>query len=141
MSLDTEPTEKDIQNRIEALFPGTPRVWVSAVPDGVVTPKTPYCILYFGMPVRIGTDRHITSVRNDTMRGFVTVQWVSEDDDSARAMMNKTRAALIGYRPVDSGEMVAEGGTAYSSPSTTIKPTLYYRETGFTYLTNVTWVD
>lgn len=141
MSLDTEPTEKDIQARVESVFPGTPRVWVSQVPDSIKTPQYPYAVLYFGMPVRIGTDHHLTSTRNDTLRGFVTVQWVSTDDDSCRDMVNKTRVALTGYKPVDSGEMTLEGGTSYSSASTAVKPSLYYRETGFSYMTNLHWVD
>lgn len=141
MALDTTPTEKDIKTQVESLFPSTPRVWVSAVPDDMPTPKYPYAVLYFGMPVRIGTDHHITSTRNDTLRGFVTVQWISQNDDSCRDMANKTRALLTGYRPVDSGEMLLEGGTSYSSANGGVKPTLYYRETGFSYLTNLSWVD
>ncbi len=141
MSLDTEPTEKDIKTRIETLFPGTPRVWVSAVPDNVPTPQTPYCVLYFGSPVRTGSDHHITSTRNDTLRGFVTVQWISRDDESCRAMANKTRNLLTGYRPVDSGEMILEGGGSYSSANGGVKPTLFYRETGYSYRTNLSWVD
>lgn len=138
MTLNTAATEDDITAKVRDLFASTPRVWVTEVPDNVTTPAYPYAILYFGSPTRTATGRHITTTRWDLLRGFVTVQWVSTDDTSARAMDNKTRVSLTGYRPVDSGEMVLEGGMSYSRASTAVKPTLYYRETGFSYVTNVT---
>lgn len=134
--LDTGPLEDDIQAVVTTVCP---RVWVSEIPSDVATPKYPYVILYFGGPIRSASDHHITSSRNDTTIGYCTVQVVSTTDKSARDVNNLVRNALVGHRPPDAGEMVSEGGLAYSRGNNDVTPTKYYRETGYSYRTNLQW--
>lgn len=138
MSLDTGPAEDAIKARVLTV---TPRVFVSEVPADQPTPEMPYVILYFGGPIRSARDHHITSVRNDTLIGYCTAQVISRTDISARDVNNRVRDALVGYRPPDSGEMIPGGGLAYSNGSNDVKPTKYYRESGYTYATNLSWND
>jgi hypothetical protein len=137
MSLDTTQTETDIINRIKTVLP---RVYITEVPDGT-DPGDPYVVVYFGEPSRIGTDHHLTSTRNDTLRGFLTIQVISRTDAAASAIKNRIKNALVGFRPADSGEIIAEGGLSYSEASTSGASTKYYRELGFSYMTNLTWVS
>lgn len=136
MSLDTGPTEAAIEAEIKTTL-GHDRVYVTQVPDGL-TPKYPYVVLYYGEPIRSARDRHITTTRDDVLVGYVTVQVISTTDSSANAVKNRIKNALTGFRPIDSGEMVLEGGMAYSDADTRVSPTRYFRELGFTYRTNLT---
>lgn len=136
MSLDTTATETDILNAIKTAV-GHDRVWPTEVPDGQDA-AFPYVIVYFGEPIRASGGRHITSTRDDLLIGYITVQVVSTTDASANAVKNRIKAALTGFRPVDSGEMVLEGGMGYSAAQTQVKPTRYFRELAFSYRTNLT---
>lgn len=134
MSLHTAPAENDIKATIEVV---TPRVFVSEVPGDLPTPAYPYVVIYFGGPIRSGGDHHITSTRNDTTIGYCTVQVVSETDTSARDVNDRIRNALVGHRPPDCGEMILETGAARSNGTNEVKPTKYYRETGYSYRSNL----
>lgn len=136
MTLDTGPLEDAIEARVKTVIS---RVWISQVPSDLPTPEMPYVVIFFGGPVRASSDHHITSTRNDTVIGYCTVQVISLTDKSARDVNNKIRNALVGFRPTDAGEMVTEGGLAYSRGSNDVKPTTYYRETGYSYRMNLSW--
>jgi hypothetical protein len=138
MSLNTAPAEDDIEAAVRAVIP---RVFVDEVPDNEPTPKYPYAMLYFGGPIRAAGDHHMTSTRNDTNILYCTVQVLSQTSKSARDVNNRIREALVGHRPPDCGEMVLEGGLAYSSGNGDTKPTIYYRETGYSMRTNLSWND
>lgn len=138
MALDTGPLEDDIEAVVSSVIS---RVWVSEVPSDIPTPQMPYAIIFFGGPVRSASDHHITSTRNDTGIGYCTVQIISKTDKSARDVNNRVRNALVGHRPPDAGEMASEGGLSYSRGTNDVKPTTYYRETGYSYRTNLSWVD
>lgn len=135
--LDTTQTEVDIENRIKTVMP---RVWVTEVPMGV-NPGDPYAVVYFGDPIRTATDHHITSTRNDTLRGYFTVQVIASTEAAARAVKNRIKNALVGYVPTDSGEIMSEGGMSYSAANTSGSSTKYYREMGFSYFTNLGFND
>ena len=135
MSLDTTQAEAAIVSRLITVLS---RVYVTEVPDSV-TPVYPLVVIYFGDPVRIGTDRGIVSTRNDTQRGFAVIQVQAPTDAAARDIKNKIRVSMVGYRPTDCGEMVLEGGYGYSKAATTVKPTIYYREVGMSWLTNLSY--
>jgi len=135
MSLDTTQAEAAIVARLVTVLS---RVYVTEVPDSV-TPVYPLVVIYFGDPVRIGTDRGIVSTRNDTQRGFAVIQVQAPTDAAARDIKNKIRVSMVGYRPTDCGEMVLEGGYGYSKAATTVKPTIYYREVGMSWLTNLSY--
>lgn len=134
MSLDSAPYENDIKATVLAV---TPRVFISEVPSDLPTPQAPYVVIYFGGPIRAGRDHHITSTRNDTTISYCTVQVVSETDTSARDVNDLIRNALVGHRPPDCGEMVLEGGLARSNGTNEVKPTRYYRETGYSFRSNL----
>lgn len=138
MSLDTAPLENDIKARVQTV---TPRVYISEVPSDTPTPDMPYVVIYFGGPIRGARDHHITSSRNDTMIGYCTVRVTSSTDTSARDVNNAIRNALAGHIPPDCGEMIVEGGLTYSNGTSTVKPSSYFRETGYTYRTNLSWND
>lgn len=135
MTLNLTP-EEDILSRVQTNV--LSRTYDTEVPEGT-TPAYPYVVVYFGTPVRSASDHHITSTRNDTLIGYVTVQVISKDAVSARAIASKAQGELTGYRPVDSGEMILDGGTAYSRVATDTKPTRFYRELAFSYRTNLTF--
>lgn len=138
MSLETTPTEDDITARIVARV--LPRVVDTEVAEAVSV-SLPYILIEWGEPVRTELDHHITSTVNDTLRGFATFTVVAPDPNTAKRVGDKLRKALVGYRPVDSGEMILEGGLSSSNASTTVKPTRYYRSQGYSWMTNLSWVD
>jgi hypothetical protein len=131
--IDTTQTEEDILDQIKTVLP---RVYVSEVPDNV-DPGDPYIVVYFGDPIRIATDHHVENVRHDTMIGYFTVQVISKTDKAARDIKNRVKSALVGFRPYDSGAIVAEGGVSRSRSATESVPKMYYRENGYSYLTNM----
>lgn len=137
MALDTIGTEDSILDQLKTIVP---RVYVSEHPNPQ-SPEYPYMIVYFGAPITSGTDRHIVSVKHDTQQAFVTVQVISDTDQSARLVYNAVRYALIGWQPDDSGAMVPGGGMFYSRVGNNAKPTLYYRESTYRYMTNLSWED
>lgn len=136
MTLSTAPFETDIQNRVLTV---NPRVFVSEIPDAIPTPAMPYVVIYFGDPIRASGDHHMVSTRNDTNIGYCTVRVTSSTDTSARDVNDLIRDALVGFRPTDCGEMSLGGRMAYSNGSNDVKPTKYYRETGYSYRTNLQW--
>lgn len=137
MSLDTTQSELDIVTRLKTVIP---RVYETEVPDGTVPIVYPLIVVYFGEPTRTGRDRGIVSTRNDTLRAFCTVQIQAKDASAARVIANKVRTTMTGYRPTDCGEMVLEGGSAYpSSAASIVQPTIYYREIGYSWLTNLSY--
>jgi hypothetical protein len=138
MSLDTGPLEDDIEAVVRSVVP---RVWISEVPDTVQTPAYPYAVIYFGGPFRAAGDHHMTSTRNDTNIAYCTVRVVSETDKSARDVNNRIRNALVGHIPPDSGEMGLEGGLTFNNGSGAVKPTKFFRETGYTFRTNLNWTE
>jgi hypothetical protein len=134
MTLITGPYEDDIKATVQGVIS---RVFISEVPGDLPTPAFPYVVIYFGGPIRSGRDHHITSTRNDTTISYCTVQVVSETDTSARDVNDRIRNALVGHRPPDCGEMVLEGGLARSNGTNEVKPTRYYRETGYSFRSNL----
>lgn len=136
MSLDTQPYEDDIKAQVETVCP---RVFVTQVPDSTTTPPRPYAILRWIEPIRTGFDHHMESARRDTQRAGLVVTIVSDTDASANVIKNRIRGTLTGYRPPDCGEMICEGGLAYSRANTNPKPTTYSRELYYSFVTNLSW--
>lgn len=131
--IDTTQTENSILDQIKTVFP---RVYVSEVPDNV-DPGDPYIVVYFGDPIRAADDHHLENVRWDSMIGYFTVQVISKTDAAANAIKNRVKSALVGFRPYDSDAIVAEGGVSRSRSATESVPKMYYRETGYSYRTNM----
>lgn len=131
--IDTTDTEASIVDQIKTVIS---RVYVSEVPAGV-DPGDPYVVVYFGDPIRTATDHHLENVRYDTMIGYLTVQVISRTDTAANAIKNAIKSALVGFIPDDSGPIVAEGGVSRSRSATESVPQKYYRENGYSYLTNM----
>src|SRR5664280_693982 len=122
MSQKTGPTEDSIITQLETVIS---RVYETIVPSGIA-PVYPLIVVYFGTPARSGSDHHMTSVRNDTQIGYLTVQTISTTSISARDINDKVRDKLVGFIPVDGGEMVPEGGISYSKGNNDVPPTKYY---------------
>ena len=134
MTLDSTAYEDEVKTLVETICP---RVFVSEIPDALPTPATPYAILTWGEPSRTAGDHHMDSVVNDTMQGVLIVSVRSEDDSSARAVKNRLRAALVGYRPTDCGEFRPEGGMTFSNQAQTPRPAMFIRELYFSFVTNL----
>ena len=140
MSLDVTQTETEIEDRLKTIIP---RVYNTEVPAGIdPSPQgKPYMVVFFGDPIRTAGDHHITSTRSDVLRGYFTVQVVGADFASVRAIRDRVKNALVGFRPFDSGEIVAEGGISYSRAASNGSDVKYIRELGFSYKTNLTFVS
>lgn len=117
-----------------------PRVYVSEVPTQD-EPPLPFIVIAFNFPIRTARDRHLTNVRNDTRIGIASLRVVSSDIDSANAIMDKVDDYLTGWEPPNSGQMIPEFNTRFSSAGTTTQPTRYYRTMGYTFRTNLNWVE
>lgn len=131
--IDTTQTEAEIIARVKTVIS---RVYISEPPAGV-DPGDPFVVVYFGDPIRASGDHHITTVRHDTMIGYLTVQVASRTDAAANAIKNRIKDALVGFIPYDSGEIAAEGGVSRSRSAIESVPQMYYRENGYSYRTNL----
>lgn len=138
MTLDTSPYEAAVTARVRAVCP---RVVITEVPDGAPTPACPYVVIRWIEPVRLGTGHHMTSSRDDAQRAGALITAVSLDDTSANAIKNRLRASLGGYIPPDCGEIMFEGGLAYSTSNTNPKPTTFSRGIFCSWVTNLTTND
>lgn len=133
--MKTAVYEDEIKARVQSATPV--QVFVNDVPDDVPTPAYPYVVLYFGGPVRGFQDHHITSSRSDTMIAYATVQVVSITDISARDVMDLVRDSLMGFIPTNCGELVCEGALGYNNAQPNVPPTKFFRESGWTWRTNL----
>lgn len=131
--IDTTQTEASIIAQIKTVFS---RVYISE-PLAGTDPGDPFVVVYFGDPIRAAGDHHLTTARYDTMIGYLTVQVASRTDTAANAVKNRIKSALVGFRPFDSGEIVAEGGVSRSRSAIESVPQMYYRENGYSYRTNL----
>lgn len=135
--MDIVAVENSIISRLKTKV--IPRVYDTEV-DTSATPSYPYMVVNFSFPTRTGRDRHLTNVRNDTRVGVVTIRVISTDAASAKAIMNKADDYLTGWEPTNSGALVPDFNTQFSTPGTTTQPALYYRTMGYTFRTNLKWV-
>lgn len=143
MSTDTAPIEADI---LAVLRAGTNIEWHdSEMPEDstlVVTNGlfSPYGVVYFGGPVRTGTDRSLVSTRHDLNQMYCTVQINAPRAAEAKLLKDAAVDLLNGYRPPEAGELSLEGGMGYSRNSSSNElPTVYVREIGFSCVMNLAW--
>lgn len=141
MALTTLPFRTDVLNRLATL---PQQVYVGQVPedseidwnDGLFDPFT---IVYFGGPIRTGTDHHLTGTRNDTTFVYCTIEVSAPRADVAGLIKDKIIDLLTGFRPTDCGEMVLEGGGQFSRAANEVRPTVYIESTAFTARSNLSW--
>lgn len=144
MALSSAPFRDAVKARLEANFPNVD-VYVSEVPEdsdinwnnGLFSP---YLVIFFGGPIRSARDRGIVSTRNDTTILYCTVEVYAPVFSTAGLLKDKVVDVLTGFRPPDCGEMVLEGGLAYSKASNDVRPTQYVDSTAFTTRGNLTMV-
>lgn len=120
---------KVIDTEVPDIFDDTP------VGDGVFKP---YIATIWGGPILNQRDRGIVGVRNDLMKTYVVIRVVTPDADTNRSLYRKLMNLMVGYRPINSGEMLNVAGMAYTNGNATTKPTRYFREVNFEYATNTT---
>lgn len=101
----------------------------------------PFYIMYFGGPVRAAHGRGITSSRNDVNIMWCQATAVAPTKDSRNLLLDKAINILTGWHPPDSGEMILEGGMAFSIANTTVRPSKYMKNLTWTYRTNLTLVQ
>lgn len=145
MALSSAPFKADVKAQLQAQFPAM-HLYVSEVPEddqinwnnGLFSP---YIVLSFGGPIRSARDKGIVSTKYDTTILYCTVEVYAPRSDDAALIKDDVVKRLTGFRPTDCGEMVLEGGLAYSRASNDVRPTIYVESTAFTTRGNLTMED
>lgn len=120
-----------------------PHVYDTEVPDDSQLSYTngimdPYYIVMIGGPVTVSADRGITGVRDDITAMYCTVSCVAPDSTGRNYLVDSALDLLLGYKPVDSGEMILDGGLTYTNAYTDVRPVKYYKNLSFSFRSNLT---
>ena len=143
MSLNPYELEESILAQVKSLFPK--EVYEDDIPEddsleydsrGTLVP---FAIIEYGDLTRLRADRGLVSARQDTYLYFFTVTIVTGRANDTKKMMGKMIDGLIGFRPVDGGEITPRGSMKFSRSSTTNRPTQYLRSATFQCVTNLSW--
>jgi len=140
MSLDFEPGELDIVNKIKSV-PGVDVVQGEYTPDGW-KPQVdqqglfkPYATIKFngGFPT---LDNGIVGPDKDTYRNTLSIYVVSPDDQLTRKLRNQIRVALLtNFQPTDGSSLRTTGG--FSFVDSDLGYNRYVHNIGFAYYTNL----
>lgn len=118
-----------------------PEVYDTEVTDDDVTYvngiMSPYYVVMFGGPVRAARGKSITTVRHHVTILYCTVTCVAPDANGRNYLIDSVVDLLTGYAPPECGEMILEGGMAYTNGNTTVRPTKYFKDIVFTYRANL----
>ena len=143
MSLNPYELEESILAQVKSLFPK--EVYEDDIPEddsleydsrGTLVP---FAIIEYGDLTRLRADRGLVSARQDTYLYFFTVTIVTGRANDTKKTMGKMIDGLIGFRPVDGGEITPRGSMKFSRSSTTNRPTHYLRSATFQCVTNLSW--
>lgn len=120
-----------------------PTVYDTEIPPATTVAYTngimdPYYVVTFGGPVRASQGRGIVSTRNDVTMLYCTVSCVAPDITGRNYLVDAAIDLLTGYKPVDSGEMVLDGGLQYSNAYADVRPVKYYKDLSFIFRSNLT---
>lgn len=140
MALSMTPSMEAILDRMRTRL--VPEVHDTEVPpddelqyvNGIMSP---YYVVMFGGPVRAARGKSITGVRDHVTILYCTVQCVAPDSNGRNHLIDGVIDTLTGYRPPECGEMILEGGMAYTNGNTTVRPTKYFKDIVFTYRANL----
>lgn len=109
--LDLEPIQQSIIDFIESEWPGTP-----VYPDGLVDDETvdkfddgsvkPYFILWLRDLNRSPRGRSFGGTRMDSYRSGFDLVAVTNNGSESRRLLNLVSNKLIGWKPLNSGEVV-----------------------------------
>ena len=137
--LDPTQAFNDIQ---DLLSTGPWDVYADEVPeDGTINWKNglfdPFVVVYFGGPIRSGTDRSLISTRYDSTVLTCTVEVYAPKAQDARSIKGKITDMLTGFRPTDCGELTIALTNQYSRASNNVRPTNYISAVGFSCVSNL----
>lgn len=143
MSADPTPVFDDVINRLRTQQPlpvfedEVPEDTDLEVVNGVFRP---FIVIYSGGPIRAGSDHHLVSSKYDTTILYWTMEVYAPVASDAKRICGSLIPIFAAYRPVNSGEMMLEGGMTYSRASNTVRPTQYIKSIGWSARSNLSWV-
>ena len=144
MSLNMYDSEESVLDKIKEVYPDI-KVYEDDIPQddsleyddrGTLVP---YILVEWGDLTRMRADRGLVSVRQDSYLYFFTVTVATGRANDTKKLNGHLVDSLVGYRPVDGGEITPKGTMKFSLSTTTNRPVQYFRSTTFQFVTNLSW--
>ncbi len=140
MSLDLLAVHDQITAKLNEL---PQDVYETSVPESVkiahggARPFLPYIVIAYGDMSESNRGRGITSVRDNVGVSFAIVRCIAPSERASRQVANIVRDKLVGFKPVDAGELrLATGGSSYVEAAGNGVPERYVAEIPFTFVVN-----
>ena len=131
MSLDPTSVFDSIQAQVQEIV-GKTKVYISEIPPDESVPTDskgmmlPFIVMYFGGPIRSGSDRSLVNTRNDVSLLYVTIEVYAPTANLARSLKGKLVDGLTGFRTDEMSQVTLSGfGMSQSRASNTVRPTQY----------------
>jgi hypothetical protein len=140
MSLDLLAVQDQITNKLKEL---NQDVYDTAVPENVKITHggsklfLPYIVAMYGDMTESSRGRGITSVRHNAGISYAIIKCIAPTERAAREVAGLVRDKLVGFTPVDAGELrLAPGGRNYVDADGNGVPERYVAEIPFIYIVN-----
>jgi hypothetical protein len=140
MSLDLLAIQDNITSRLNQLAQD---VYESEAPEdsklrfdanGMILP---YIVVIYSDVYDSADSSGILSTKYDTKDSYVDVVCVAPTERSSRQVAQLVRDKLLGYVPINSGEMKIDGNRRYTIKDA--KPNRFASELSFVYPVNIVW--
>ena len=90
---------------------------VGTLPNGMIAP---YVLVWFGGSISaLAGTRGIAGIRRDTRQGILHIECVATTHTMARQLGDEVRDALVGFTPVNGGELAEDGAPTIRNPIST----------------------
>jgi len=97
----------------------------------------PYIVVFYGDMAESSRGRGITSVRNNVGISYAVVRCTAPTERAARQVADLVRDKLVGFKPVDAGELrLTAGGRTYTNTDGNGVPEHFIAEVPFTFVVN-----
>lgn len=123
-----------VQDVYETSVPGGTKIT-----HGVNGLFNPYVIAEYGDMSEAAAGRGIVSSRYNAGISYCVVQCVAPTEMAARQVANIARDSLVGFKPLDAGELRPVGGRTYTQTESKSVPDFYVSELAFTFVVNTVW--
>jgi hypothetical protein len=140
MSLNLLAVQDQITNKLKEL---NQDVYDTAVPENVKVSHggsklfLPYIVAMYGDMAESSRGRGITSVRDNAGISYAIVRCIAPTERAAREVAGLVRDKLVGFKPVDAGELrLAPGGRNYVDADANSSPQRYVAEIPFVFIVN-----
>lgn len=81
----------------------------------------PYVVVWFAGSISPGPGHSgICGIRNDARLGFLHIECVATTHTMARQLGDEVRDALVGFQPVDGGQLGEDGAPTIRNPISTV---------------------